>query len=92
LTIEEYAKEIGSALRDAYNRKQRQDVESTFRLAQNTLDRSNISRDARQRFWKLVQEEFYSGHLLMERQAVSELHRLMRDIEARLAENQKGNE
>jgi hypothetical protein len=85
VTVEDYAKEIGSELRDAYNAKRSVRVNAIFAEAQSNLDESKISTGSQQRFWTLVKQEFFSGQLLFEKQEASDLYRLMRDIEARLA-------
>jgi hypothetical protein len=81
MTLEEYAQSVGSTLRNAHNRKDMASAEAGFREADRTLTESNISQIDRKRFWENVRQAFFSGQLLVEKQANSSLIALMRAIE-----------
>jgi hypothetical protein len=91
MTVDEYAKLVGSELRAAYNGKDRAAVDAKFQEVQMRLLSSAVSRAEKKRFWTLVESEFFSGRLLFEKQEGSALHRLMQDIEARLEARKRGD-
>jgi hypothetical protein len=86
----EYAQEIGTKLREAYNGRDQAAVDGLFELADATLVRSAIDEHRRQIFWSEVKKVFFAGRLLIEKQANSSLHALMRSIEAAIAERLAG--
>ena len=81
MTLDEYAQQVGAALRNAHNRKDTAAVEAEFRDADKTLTDNNISEAGQQSFWAGVRTAFFSGQLLVEKQANSALVALMRAIE-----------
>lgn len=91
MTVDEYAKLAGAELRKAYNAKDRAAVEAKFEDVQQRLLSSAVSPTEKTRFWALVESEFLSGQLLLEKQDGSALHRLMQDIEARLEARKRGD-
>lgn len=81
ITLEEYSQSVGSTLRNAYNRKDTAAVEAGFREADKTLAENNIARVDLITSWEGVRRDFFSGQLLVEKQANSSLIALMRAIE-----------
>jgi hypothetical protein len=90
MTPTEYAREMGTKLRGAYNGRDPAAVDSLFELADATLVRSALDGHQRQIFWSEVRKAFFAGRLLIEKQANSSLHALMRNIEAAIAERLAG--
>jgi hypothetical protein len=90
MTLTEYAQEVGAELRVAYNAKDREAVQSLIQSADATLIRSDIAEQQKRFFWSEVQRIFLGGRIIVEKQANSSLHALMRDIEAALAARQTG--
>lgn len=88
MTIDDYAQEVASLIRRAYNAKDRAEVFRVIEEAANRLEASDISDTGRIAFWTKVPEDFRSGRLLIEKQEGSALHQLMRDIERDLAARQ----
>lgn len=91
MTVDEYARLVGAELRRAYNGKDRAAVDAKFEEVRIRLLSSTVSGPEQKRFWALVEVEFFSGQLLVEKQEGSALHRLMQDIEARLEERKRGD-
>ncbi|MEO6717661.1 MAG: hypothetical protein ABIM50_10510 [Novosphingobium sp.] len=91
MTVDEYAKLAGAELRRAYNSKDRSAVDAKFQEVQTRLLANSVSQVEQRRFWALVEAEFFSSQLLLEKQEGSALHRLMQDIEARLEARKRGD-
>jgi len=85
MTLDEYAKSVGDALRHAHNAKSMSELNAAFANADQTLDSNGIGKEQRKRFWAAVSDAAYAGQWLMEKQANSSLAALMQAIQAGLA-------
>jgi len=85
MTLEEYAQEVGDALRNAHNDKDMAALEAKFAEADQELAAAGISDARKVGFWLNVRKAAFSGEWLMEKQANSSLIALMRAIEQGLA-------
>lgn len=81
MQLNEYASQVGSALREAHNSKNMAAVEKTFKSADDVLATKQLGRVERKAFWDNVRAAIFSGRLLTEKQANSSLLELMRAIE-----------
>lgn len=85
MTLNEYAAQVGHALREAYNGKGMAQINAIFQEADRTLLSNSIGDVDRKAFWDAVRKAIYAGPMLMERQANSSLIVLMQAIEQGLA-------
>jgi hypothetical protein len=81
MTLEEYAHDVGTSLRNAHNRKDMAAVQAAFRQADEKLTRIGTSEAAKTIFWASVRKAAFSGQWLVEKQANSALIELMKAIE-----------
>ena len=85
MTFSEYADRIGKSLVTAHNNKDKAEAERIFTEADNRLEASKATAGQKKKFWSDVRAAFFSGRFLVEEQANSSLHALMRLIQANLA-------
>ena len=86
MNLEEYARQIGDALRNAHNSKNKAAIDATFRAADSEVAR--LSEGERKKFWQKVSLATDAGRWLNERQANSSLIVLMQAIQSGLATRQ----
>jgi hypothetical protein len=80
MTLDEYARQVGDALRTAHNQKNSAALNAAFRDADATLTSNNISGAAAREFWASVHKAAFAGQWLVEKQANSSLIALMQAI------------
>lgn len=85
MTLDEYAKKVGDALRNAHNNKDMAALKAAFKDADDTLNQNNISEANRNTFWSNVRKAMNEGRWLVEKQANSSLLALMQEIQSGLA-------
>jgi len=85
MTLDEYAQQVGDALRNAHNAKDRAALDAAFRDADATLTSNNISGPTAREFWSNVRKAAFAGHWLLEKQANSALVDLMNAIKQGIA-------
>ena len=89
MTLDQYAEQVGSALRDAHNNKDMAALDRAFANADRTLTTSKIGDADRKVFWPKVRKAAFSGRWLKEAQANSSLLALMQAIETGLSARSK---
>ena len=90
MTYDEFAIDVGRRLLRAHNAKDTSFALNLFNEADKRLNLSSASNAQRLQFWAKVQREFNSGPFLIEDQANSALHVLMRLIHNNLSVRQAG--
>jgi hypothetical protein len=85
MTLDEYAQEVGAALRNAHNAKDMAALHAAFRDADATLASNSISGPTAREFWSNVRKAAFSGRWLVEKQANSALVDLMNAIQQGIA-------
>lgn len=88
MTLEEYAKTVGNALRNAHNAKSMSEIAATFQEADKNLIENKISENGQIIFWSNVRKAMNSGSWYTEEQANSSLVALMQAIQQGLAKRE----
>jgi hypothetical protein len=86
MTLDEYAKQVGDALRNAHNSKDKAALEAAFKAADAKLDQFFDAR--RKKFWENALAAMNAGRWRVEDQANSSLLTLMQAIQTGLAARQ----
>lgn len=63
--LEEYARRHGVQIREAFNRLDDRATRNAIDDAESTVEAGRLSPEDRRRFWKIVQQEFNNGRLVM---------------------------
>lgn len=92
MTADDYAKLIGTELRNGHNAKSQTDVQATIRKADETLAASDLTQADKREFWEDVRKAFYDGGILKEKQDNSALHTLMQSILSAIAAREQAGE
>ena len=89
MILADYAREVATELRNAYNSKSPSAVDFAFRKADRALSEKHIEETSRRSFWATVRGHLAGPGLLVEKQANSSLLALMRAIQQELAAREK---